>query len=719
MQQQQVQSDVTIKRPTAEVIIDYINRLRTRPVEYTTTLDDLQAELKKQKGSDAKIKNFSTFVNEFKAKPARTLQRSTILNELAEQVTERFQEVKSDSFLNNLISENYSGLSNLGFYSVSGNVSDGEKIVYDLLLDEKNRKDFFMNNSYRLIGVHHKLYEDGSNNKLTVILIADDINEGSEFSFTERIANEINFFRSSPSSYTAYLDEYKRKTQKEFPHVKKEFIKELETVIDTLKKRNNRALGQVAIHPGLSAAAKEHLDHLEQKGSRKFHAQDEEYLNILLSHYVSGYTECREFISTDISQPRNLVVDYLTNEKDLERTARKALLNGALSYIGLAHRVIRGTRVTVIMFTDNAEELKPVPFEEGLVKEINKIRAYPKSYVKYFQSILDNNQVPKNFTKKQQEAFLKNVSAVIDFLQNARALGPFIRHQDLSKAAEARVNQFVRDQKITTLPDEKLRDFLSDYGTGFYNVAQLDDLGSTSPLEFLIDVLIPRNTIRSYRDIIFSRYLNYIGVASSQDTTENKPEGEEAQDETQKVRVFLLADHFEPDNRRFDTTVMSRQIILKRPNLTNDEILQIKSDFKLFDVTNTGHVKPGPILFFMDKSANFSRFNFIYYEAFQILNTEKNNSNGVDVEEFINAVKKVFLSVYEEERWKELYNLYYGDNRKKVIDFDVLRRITNELKYRITDEDVLMVLERLQESGPIDFNKFTEVMKISENLGRE
>ena len=718
MQQDYSESDAIVERPITEVIADYINRLRARPVEYSDTFDNIQAGLKKQKGSDAKVKGFAAFVNEFKAKPTKTLQKSLILNDLAEKIAERIHEMKSNrNFLSEIISENYSGNSYLGFYSVSGNETDGEKIVNDLLLDEKNRKDFFLNNTYKLLGVHHKIYEDRSNNNLTIILIADEINEGSEAHFTERIETEINLFRSSPSTYATYLEEYKKKIQKTFPNVKKEFVKELETVIDTLKKRNIRGLGQVTLHPGLSEAAKEHLDQLEQKGSKKFYAQDEEYLNILLSHYVSGYTECREFISIDFYQPRNLVIDLLANERDLQRTARKALLNGTLSNIGLAHRIVKGTRATVLIFTDKAEELQPVPFEEGLVQEINKIRAYPKSYVKYFQRIIDEQEVPKNFTKKQQEAFFKSVSTVIDFLQNVRALGPLYTHRDLTKAAEARVSQFVKDQKITTLSDEKLRDFLADYGTGFYNVAELGDIGSTSPLEYLIDVIIPRNTNKSYRDVIFSKYLNYIGVASRKETSEISPEVEQ-QEENEKIRVFILADNFEPDLRKFDTTVTSRQVILKRPNLTNDEILQIKSDFKLFDVTNSGNVKPGPILVFMDKSKNFSRLNFIYYEAFQLLNTEENNANGVDVEEFINAVKKVFLSVFEEERWKDLYNLYYGDNRKKLIDYDSLRKITNELKFRITDEDILLVLERLQDSCQIDLNKFSEIMGIIENLGR-
>jgi Ca2+-binding EF-hand superfamily protein len=718
MLQEELEQTATNQRPTAEVIYDYINRLRVRPIEYIDTFDEIERGLKKQKGSDSKTKSFTNFINEFKVKPAKSLQRSGILNELAGLVAEKFNEIKNLSQLSDLVSENYSGVSHLAFYSVSGKVEDGEKIVNDLLLDEKNRKDFFSNNTFRLIGVNHRISEEDPNNALTVILIADEISEGSEKTFTDRIAAEINNFRSNPASFANHLENAKNRIRKEFPNTKKEFIKELETLIETFKKRNIRGLSKVTVHEGLSSAAREHLDQLEQKNSKKFYAQDQDYLNILISHYATGFSESREFISVDMYQPLNLVIDYLVNEKDKERNSRKALLNSSLTCIGLAHRIIKGTRVTAVIFTDKAEDLQPVSFEEGLVQEINKIRAYPKSYVKYFQSILDNNEIPKNYNKKQQETFVKSITSIIEFLQNAKSLGPLISHNELDKAAKSKLNQFVSEQKVYVTPEEKLRDFLGDYGTGFYNVAQLDDVGSTTPIQFLVDVLIPRNSYKNYRDIIFSRYLNYVGVAGTQPTPHQEvEEGQEPQEE-EKIRVLILSDHFEQTLEKFDTTVVSRQVLLKRPNLTDDEIIQIKADFKLFDVVNTGHVKPGPILYFMDKSANFSRYNFVYYEAFRLLDTEENNSNGVDVEEFINAVKKVMLNVYEEDRWKDLFNVFLSESRKKAVDYDVLRKITNDLKYKITDEDVLLVLERLQEGVNLDLNKFTEIMKIIENFGR-
>jgi len=86
---------------------------------------------------------------------------------------------------------------------------------------KKNRRDFFLNNNFRLIGVHHRVSEEDSNKALTIILIADEISEGSEKNFADRIAAEINNFRSNPASFAIHLENAKKKILKEFPNRKK------------------------------------------------------------------------------------------------------------------------------------------------------------------------------------------------------------------------------------------------------------------------------------------------------------------------------------------------------------------------------------------------------------------------------------------------------------------------------------------------------------------
>jgi len=717
MQQTTNESDTSIEKTTSDLIFQLINGLRTRPVEYLDRFDNLLTDLKNTKKTNAVIKSFTSFIEEFKSKPSRSFQKSGILNQLAAEVSEKLDMFNDESYLRTLIAENYSGVTFLASHFVYNEETDSDKIVNDILMSELIRKDFFLSNSFKLIGIHHRISEEDPKKSTSVILIADEINEGSEHTFAERIVNEINKFRMLPSSYISILENYKTRILKEFTKTKKEIAEELGYFINSMRRRASiRNFTEIVLNESLSAAASEHLDLLEQNNNRKFFTQDEEYLSVMLSHYISGFSECREFIATEIFQPKNIILDFLVNERDPSKQARRALISPNYSHVGIAHRIIKGTRVTVIIFTDKAESAQPLTFEEGLIHEINRIRAYPKSYVKYFQSIIDNNEMARNSTKKQQETFIKNVWGMIEFLQNAKSLAPLTIHYELNTAAEAKVNKFMSEGKVSATSDEKLREFLGDYGTGFYDVAQLDDSGSTDPLEFLKDVLIPRNANKNYRNLIFSRYFNYIGVAGSPERVYD--DFVDQVETKEKVTIMLLTDNFENLTEKFDTSVISRQIVLKRPNLTNDEILQIKSDFKLFDVTNSGYVKPGPLLFFMDKSAGFSKLNFIYYEAFKHLNTEENNSNGVNVEEFINAIKKILFFVYQDNRWKDLYEIYYGDNRKKIIDYDVLKRITTELKYKITDEDLLVVLERLNENSSLDLAKFTEIMKIVENLGR-
>ena len=134
---------------------------------------------------------------------------------------------------------------------------------------------------------------------------------------------------------------------------------------------------------------------------------------------------------------------------------------------------------------------------------------------------------------------------------------------------------------------------------------------------------------------------------------------------------------------------------LHRPNFTEDELTQMKIDFQSFDVNNTGLVRPSVMLLFFNKY-QFSKKNPIYWDAVTALNTEENNANGVSVDEFIKAVGST-LRLYNADltKWKAVFAQYAIDNKKRVIYFNILQKVTKELGYKILDEELV---KRLDES---------------------
>ena len=85
--------------------------------------------------------------------------------------------------------------------------------------------------------------------------------------------------------------------------------------------------------------------------------------------------------------------------------------------------------------------------------------------------------------------------------------------------------------------------------------------------------------------------------------------------------------------------------------MTEDEVLQIQKDFKVFDVMNSGYVKPETMIVFMNRVKGFAEKNPVYYQAWNHLNTEENNSNGVNSEEFVNSVGNVMKLYTVENKW--------------------------------------------------------------------
>ena len=163
-----------------------------------------------------------------------------------------------------------------------------------------------------------------------------------------------------------------------------------------------------------------------------------------------------------------------------------------------------------------------------------------------------------------------------------------------------------------------------------------------------------------------------------------------------------------------DLHVLSLRRRLHRPNLTEDEENQIRNDFRSFDVVNAGLIKPSTILLFAEKDNFFQENNPFYYKALKNLNTEENNENGVNVDEFIAAVKRA-IKEYDEDfdNWKDVFDLYFEKGKKKkVIDKDILKKTIKDMGFKVNDEDIDDLVTKMD--GDLDQQKFCNIMKYIE-----
>lgn len=701
-----------VTMPTVEGFMTLLNSIRTRPIEHINTFDILQKTYKNKKTLAAEANYMSDFLTSIVKKPLHALQSIDIMRDLAQLVMENISNINSEEDLKNLARASFSGFQELAFYTRSGE-TNGEKILTDMLLDRTSRRNLLENKGMKIIGV---IFNDKIENAppMTVVVIADHIEEGPERSFDEKMVEEINKLRDDQSNAIKYLTEYKANLKKFFAGSKKNFIIELDGLIAELT-RDRKHLPNIILNEGLTLAAKEYFDHLEQADVKVFYPQDDEYLKIALSHYISAYSLCEEYVQTGGIRTENVIIDLLVSENDLERKSRRALLNADLVYAGIYHGVIRGKRVTIVIFTDKAEPLEPKLFSDGFLEEINNMRRHPKSYVKYIQKVIDDAIYPEEVkTKIQKDSYMQDLYGLRAFLQTTRTFGPFAENTDLIYAADTRLKEFMEIGGVRQASDESLRAFLSDFGSEFNNVAQIEDAGATSPRDLLI-ALLSNDPERKYRNIIFSKNLNFIGIAKSSEVEKEDDEGNKITIPDPNMFVVIFADKFEPLKENLQISILNHRRRLNRPTFTDDEVLQIHKDFKAFDVLNTGLIKPEIVLMFMDSTVGYSEKNPIYYDAIKALCTDENNANGVDVEEFVNAVHNVIRVYHQEERWYEIFGLYHEGSKKKVIDFDILKNVATQLGYRLSDEELQETLEKLADNGLIDGDKFTEIVNIVEN----
>ena len=143
---------------------------------------------------------------------------------------------------------------------------------------------------------------------------------------------------------------------------------------------------------------------------------------------------------------------------------------------------------------------------------------------------------------------------------------------------------------------------------------------------------------------------------------------------------------------------------VKRPNFTEDEILEMKNDFNNLDINNEGKIKPSLILLFAEKNENFKKKTPIYYEALKNLNNKENNLNGVSFEEFVDSVKNVI-----KENYTKNYNNWGENYLNNFKDKDSLFNAIKDLGFDISDEEIQNLISKIGKD--FDQKKFISIMK--------
>lgn len=689
-------------------IVEYLNSVRTMPLQH---IGELKSQAESFKSNKQVYETYTSLINYLDSiinKPLHPLQQNELLNRLADSVISNLDNIKTEEELKTLASKSYCEFSNLSIFTYRGD-SNPEKIIKEMIIAPESRKNFLQTKANKFIGLSQKKI---NSEEISVILISDDIEIGGERPFEEKMMEKLNMFRFDQNYMSSSINEFHEKTKKHFGKYKEDLISEVDTFMGRI--RRSKSIQSFKLNSDLTDAAREYFEHLEQSNAKTFFAQDEEFLKILIAHYVGGFNKCHQFVLTGPKRAEEVLLNLLISESDNNRSSRKALMNPELKFIGIYQGIIRGQYVTVIVVTDRCEPIVEKSFNEEFITQLNRLRGNPKTYVKYLQKYIeDGRYVDGKKSLKENQNFLKELEKLIDILKKSRSYGPFVVNDDLNKVCAKRWENFVEDES-NVMDENKLKTYLSEWGTGFKTISSAEEKGNINAKDLLLKLLTEKKDFAN--NIIFNRYLNFIGVCRA--VKSNPPEVRPASSRNSIITisdntytVIIFADKFEPTPSSLRVRVHNHRRRLNRPNMTEDEVLQIQKDFKVFDVMNCGYVKPETMIVFMNRVKGYAEKNPVYYQAWNHLNTEENNSNGVNCEEFINSVGNVIKLYTVENKWSTLFSLY---THKRLIDFAVFQDVTQELGYRLSIEEIEEIMAKLNQDERLDVEQFSEIMNCVE-----
>ena len=151
------------------------------------------------------------------------------------------------------------------------------------------------------------------------------------------------------------------------------------------------------------------------------------------------------------------------------------------------------------------------------------------------------------------------------------------------------------------------------------------------------------------------------------------------------------------------------------PVLTRKELGAVKKMFRLFQ-DRDGTIDPHEVIISM-QTLKLNEKSPIIYELFEEFDTPENSKNRLDYEEFVELLSQKLSDKDSQKSIERFYEAFLTNTNKDTIDFDVLKKVAQDVGDDITDEQIRKLLERCAQNGKeMTFEEFYDVMTKKVNL---
>ncbi|KRX03957.1 hypothetical protein PPERSA_12404 [Pseudocohnilembus persalinus] len=146
----------------------------------------------------------------------------------------------------------------------------------------------------------------------------------------------------------------------------------------------------------------------------------------------------------------------------------------------------------------------------------------------------------------------------------------------------------------------------------------------------------------------------------------------------------------------------------ERPGLTEDEIMEIKEAFDLFDSDGGGQIDPKELKAAMT-SLGFEAKNQTIYQM--IADLDADGSGAIEFPEFLSLMTARISDKDSKEDIEKVFRLF-DDEKLGYISIKNLRRVAKELGETMDDNELVEMIERADTDGDgmVNFEDFYAIM---------
>ena len=137
---------------------------------------------------------------------------------------------------------------------------------------------------------------------------------------------------------------------------------------------------------------------------------------------------------------------------------------------------------------------------------------------------------------------------------------------------------------------------------------------------------------------------------------------------------------------------------------------KIKVAFNIFDTNGTGRINPKEIKTAMEHLGQDAQ-NPTVYQLISLLDESEDSNEGVTLDEFIKAIYQKLGDSKSKNGIKRLFEIFKDDPQADSIDFNALKKISEQLGENIPDEDLEEMMKRISKGGDrLTFEQFYNII---------